>query len=151
MAGDESAMSEAARRGWALFQDNSKGRCSICHAGFNFTDERYHNLGVGTEAEGWEERHAGRYGVTKKAEDLGSFKTPTLRQLRDTGPYMHDGSQETLAEVLDYYVQGGHANPHLSPEIRPLVLTDAEKRDLLAFLDALNGDVTPVEVPEPLR
>ena len=146
-AGDETAMSESAVRGMQIFRDNQKGRCSICHAGFNFTDEKYHNLGVGTTQPDWEKTHAGRFDVTKQDKDKGAFKTPTLRQLTATAPYMHDGSEATLEATVEFYVKGGNPNPHLDPEMKPLTLTDQEKKDLVEFMKALTGEVTKVEKP----
>jgi cytochrome c peroxidase len=144
-AGDASAMSEAAKRGMGIF--NGKGNCVTCHAGFNFTDEGYHNLGVGMDAE---KPDLGRYDVTKVEVDRGAFKTPTLRNVTETAPYMHDGSEATLAEVIDFYDRGGLPNPSLSKEIRPLGLTADEKADLLAFLEALTGPVKAEGAPEKL-
>ena len=141
-AGDTGAMSAAAVRGMAIF--NEKGNCDTCHAGFNFTDESYHNLGVGMNAK---TPDLGRFLVTKDDVDRGAFKTPTLRNVTDTAPYMHDGSERTLREVLVFYNEGGRPNPWLSKEIHPLALSDAEIDDLLAFLAALTGEVTERQVP----
>ena len=141
-AGDKAAMSEAAVRGMALF--NGKANCVTCHAGFNFTDESYHNLGVGMLAK---EPDAGRVKISKAESETGAFKTPTLRNVAQTGPYMHDGSEATLVDVVAYYDRGGNPNPHLSKEVRPLKLTPAERADLVAFLEALTGEVTPVTPP----
>ena len=82
--------------------------------------------------------------MTGKAEDRGAFKTPTLREIPRTAPYMHDGSLPTLEEVIDFYDRGGRENPNLDPEIRPLHLSPAEKQDLLAFLGSLAGRITDV-------
>lgn len=141
-AGDKSAMSDAAVRGMALF--NAKGNCVTCHAGFNFTDESYHNLGVGMEAA---KPDLGRYDVTKQDVDRGAFKTPTLRNITQTGPYMHDGSETTLRAVVAFYNQGGRKNAWLSKEMRPLGLSDAEIADLVAFMEALTGPITDTTVP----
>jgi cytochrome c peroxidase len=150
-AGDKTALSDSAVRGKDIFLDNNKGRCGICHSGFNFTDEKYHNIGVGMDDPEWEKNHIGRYAVTQKEEEKGAYKTPTLRQLTESGPYMHDGSQATLTEVVEFYVKGGHKNPYLDKEMRPLTLSDQEKRDLVEFLSALSGDVTKVERPARLE
>ena len=141
-AGDKAAMSAAAVRGMAIF--NGKGNCVTCHAGFNFTDESYHNLGVGMHAK---EPDVGRAKVSKAESETGAFKTPTLRNVAQSAPYMHDGSEATLTEVVAYYDRGGNPNPHLSKEMRPLKLTKSERADLVAFLEALTGEVTPIEVP----
>jgi cytochrome c peroxidase len=141
-AGEVGAMSEAARRGLVLF--GGKANCVTCHAGFNFTDESYHNLGVGMAAT---TPDLGRHDVTKADADRGAFKTPTLREIAHSGPYMHDGSLATLMEVVELYDRGGEKNPWLAKEMRPLGLTAEEKRDLVAFLEALSGEVSGTERP----
>ncbi len=138
---EEHRIGEEAIRGGKLFFDD-RSNCSACHNGANFTDELYHNIGVGMDAD---EPDLGRYVVTKDDADRGAFKTPTLRNVAQTAPYMHDGSQQTLAEVIAWYNQGGHANEHLSTEIQPLNLTDQEQADLVAFLKALTGRLPKVE------
>ncbi len=150
-AGDRTAMSEPAIRGLAIFLDNNRGRCSICHAGFNFTDEKFHNLGVGADKEGWEKDHAGRSAISGNPAELGAYKTPTLRNIADTAPYMHNGSEATLAEVVEYYVKGGNPNSHLDKEMRKLDLTDQDKKDLVEFMKALSGQVTEVTAPAALQ
>jgi cytochrome c peroxidase len=142
-AGDKGALSPAAQRGLALFE--GKARCAPCHAGFNFTDEGYHNIGVGMDRE---KPDLGRYTVTKHEGDKGAFKTPTLRDVAKRPPYMHDGSLKSLEEVVAFYDRGGVANPWLSGQIQPLKLTRDEQGDLLAFLQALTGQVAP-EVSRP--
>jgi cytochrome c peroxidase len=145
-AGEKDALSAEAVRGMALF--NGKANCVRCHAGFNFTDENYNDLGVGMDKA---KPDLGRYDVTKKDEDRGKFKTPTLRNVTETAPYMHDGSEATLAQVIDLYDRGGVANPNLSKEMKPLGLSPQEKRDLIAFLASLTGEVRnatpPTELP----
>lgn len=141
-AGEADALSPSAARGKALYF--GKANCSVCHSGHSFTDSGFHNIGVGMAAK---KPDLGRHDQTKNEADKGAFKTPTLRNLRDTAPYMHDGSQKTLAEVVEFYNKGGEPNPWLSKDMRRLNLSEAEKKDLLAFLDALNGD--PVYVEEP--
>ncbi len=133
--GDEKAISESAKRGLDIFRD--KGRCSECHAGFNFTDEKFHNTGAGMDKPNPD---LGRYEITKKEEDKGAFKTPTLREIARTGPYMHDGSLKTLEEVVEFYDKGGIKNPNLDKEMKPLNLTEEEKKDLVEFLKTLNGE-----------
>lgn len=142
--GDRRAMDEAAVRGLALFR--GKARCILCHNGPNFTDNQFHNLGVpqvGPLAE-----DLGRYNVTKREGDKGAFKTPTLRSIALTAPYMHDGAFKTLEEVVDFLNKGGGPNPNLSPLVKPLGLTDQEKADLIAFLNALTGETVKVEMPK---
>ena len=143
-AGDKSAMSPAAQRGLALYA--GKARCVRCHTGFNFTDEGYHNVGVGMDKENPD---LGRYNVTKSEADRGTFKTPTLRDVAGRGPYMHDGNQKSLEEVVAFYNRGGHKNPWLSKEIQPLSLTAEEQSDLVAFLRALTGEVAPEVASAP--
>ena len=129
-------MSESAERGMALFA--GKANCTNCHAGANFTDEQYHNLGVGMEVA---KPDLGRFDVTKEEKDKGAFKTPTLRNIVHSPPYMHDGSQKTLEEVIEWYDLGGHANPWLSDKMKKLNLTDQEKADLVAFMvEGLTGE-----------
>jgi cytochrome c peroxidase len=144
-AGDASALSPAARRGLALFE--GKAKCVACHAGFNFTDESYHNLGVGMDRE---KPDLGRFTVTKREEHRGAFKTPTLRDVARRPPYMHDGSAKSLAEVIALYDRGGVANPWLSKELKPLGLSAAEQADLVAFLESLTGEVAAEVASAPL-
>ena len=113
-AGDKTALSDAAQRGLKLFF--GKGHCSACHTGPNFTDDAFHNIGVGINKA---KPDLGRYEVTKVEGDKGAFKTPTLREIARTGPYMHDGSMKTLEEVVEHYDKGGIANPQLDEEIFP--------------------------------
>lgn len=138
---DAHPISESAIRGKELFF-SEKANCTACHAGANFADEKYHNLGVGMMAENPD---LGRYEVTKEDVDRGAFKTPTIRNVAQTAPYMHDGSQKTLLEVVEWYAKGGHPNPHLSDKIKPLQLTDQDKADLVAFMEACTGPLPPVE------
>ncbi len=145
VAGDKDALSASAVRGWGLFK--GKANCQVCHVGFNFTDESYHNLGVGMDKP---EPDLGRYDVTKAEADKGAFKTPTLRDIVETAPYMHDGSEATLRDVIDLYNRGGVKNPWLSNEIKPLHLSVAEVDDLLAFLGSLTGDVRNLDPPAAL-
>jgi cytochrome c peroxidase len=133
-------MSESAKRGRDLFF--GKANCTACHVGANLADEKYHNLGVGMTAA---EPDLGRFVVTGDDKDTGAFKTPTIRNVALTGPYMHDGSQATLEEVVEWYDKGGHANPHLSDKIKPLNLSDQEEADLVEFMKACTSDTTPVE------
>lgn len=135
VGGDEKALSESAKRGLELFR--GKARCTRCHSGFNFTDEKFHNLGIG-----WDTNTVdlGRYMVTKNPEDIGAFKTPTLREIARTAPYMHNGRFKTLEEVITFYNQGGIKNPHQDNTIIPLELTEQEQQDVVALLKSLNGE-----------
>jgi cytochrome c peroxidase len=144
-AGHKDALSPAAVRGLEIF--NGKGNCKTCHAGFNFTDEQYHNIGVGMDAK---KPDLGRYAETKAATDQGAFKTPTLRNLGATAPYMHDGSEATLHAVVEFYNRGGVKNPWLSKEMKPLGLSTREVDDVVELLRALDGDVAGLAAPPAL-
>jgi len=135
-AGDRAALSVSARRGLALFE--GKASCTRCHAGFNFTDEEYRNIGVGMDRDAPD---LGRCLVTRNEADKGAFKTPTLRDVAKRGPYMHDGSQKTLEDVVAFYNRGGVMNAWLSSDVRPLGLTTAERADLVEFMKALSGEM----------
>jgi|SRR5215510_973750 len=148
-AGDKTALSEAAQRGLALF--NGKANCFRCHTGFNFTDEGFRNIGVGWDSGKKEFTDTAHYQVTKKEGDKGAFKTPTLRNIAQTAPYMHDGSKKTLEDVVEYYGRGGTPNPYLAAEVKPLNLTVSEKKDLVAFLRSLTGEIPKAAVTEPIR
>jgi len=140
-ASDKAPISESAIRGGELFFSDKAG-CTACHVGANFTDEKYHNLGVGMEAE---TPDLGRFEVTKQDVDRGAFKTPTVRNAAMTAPYMHDGSQKTLEEVVEWYAKGGHPNQWLSDKIKKLELTDQDKKDLVAFMkEGLTGELPKV-------
>ena len=131
------ALSAAARRGRAVFLE--KGNCWLCHTGPTLTDEQFHNTGVAWRSDFTD---IGRAGVTGRPEDRSAFKTPTLREVARTAPYMHDGSFAMLEDVVEFYDQGGRRNPNLDPKIRPLGLTPQDKRDLVAFLRALSGRIS---------
>jgi cytochrome c peroxidase len=128
--GERSALTAAELHGLWLYE--SKGQCWKCHSGTNFTDEAFHNTGVG-----WGADDLGRFLVTKTDADRGKYKTPTLRGVKLTAPYMHDGSLKTLEEVVEFYNKGGGANPHLDPVMKPLNLSKEELADLIAFLKSL--------------
>ncbi len=142
--GEQNALSESAKRGLALFE-SERVKCTACHVGHNFTDENYRNLGIGMDKA---QPDLGRYEITKNDEDRGAFKTPTLRDVSRTAPYMHDGSLATLREVIDYYDKGGTPNAHLSADMKPLKLSEQEKEDLMAFLESLTGERRVVEAPK---
>ncbi len=135
IAGEADAISPSAKRGFALF--NGRARCSSCHSGWAFTDGSFHDVGVATGAD----VGRGRYFPTSQKLEH-AFKTPTLRGVAQRGPYMHDGSVRTLAEVIDLYDRGGIARPSRADPIQPLHLTETEKSDLLAFLRTLSGQTS---------
>ncbi len=134
--GEPDALSPDARAGLGLFR--GRANCTACHVGPNFTDEEFHNTGVFW---GHEPYDPGRGAITEVPEDTGKFKTPTLREIARTAPYMHDGSLETLEDVIDFYDRGGNANPFRDRELRPLSLTTDQKGALLAFLQSLSGQI----------
>lgn len=135
-AADEHPLSESAKRGRELFF-SEKANCTACHVGPNFSDEKYHNLGIGMDKP---EPDLGRYTQTHDDKDRGAFKTPTIRNAALSGPYMHDGSLKTLEEVVDWYAKGGHPNPNLDPKMKKLELTDQDKQDLVEFMKACTGE-----------
>lgn len=137
-AGDSTALSTEARDGFQLFV--GRARCFLCHAGPTLTDQAFHNTGIA-----WRDgmiADSGRAAVTGVRDALGAFKTPTLRNVARTAPYMHDGSVATLEEVVDFYDGGGNPNPYQDRDIRPLDLSAGERSALLAFLRSLSGKVT---------
>jgi cytochrome c peroxidase len=127
--GDQSALSQDEQRGLRLFR--GRGNCTACHAGPTLTDERFHNTGVA-----WQ-----RHMLRDPGRGNGTFKTPTLREVARTAPYMHDGSLATLADVVNFYSDGGRSNPYIDPEIRPVHFTGDEKHSLVMFLESLCGTV----------
>lgn len=139
---EDSKMSESATRGREIFFTSERGNCTACHVGANFTDEKYHNLGVGMDKE---KPDLGRYEITKDEKDKGAFKTPTVRNVALTAPYMHDGSQKTLEEVVEWYAKGGHANAHLSDKVKKLDLSEQDKKDLVEYMKALTGQFPVIE------
>ena len=138
-AGDAAAVSESAKRGFLLF--NEKAKCAVCHAGWRFTDDGFHDIGLADTDPG---RAKVAPGITQLQH---AFKTPTLRNVNQHAPYMHDGSVQTLEAVIDHYDNAFTTRPSLDVEMVPLKLTPDEKRDLLAFLDTLTSVDPPVTVP----
>ena len=144
-AGDRSALTPQQQKGLELFR--GKGRCIVCHVGPSFTDNRFHNIGVGTQkAEA--EVDAGRMKVTDDPKDWAAFKTPTVRDVARTAPYMHDGSEATVEAVVEYYDRGGTPNKNLDPLMQPLGLTAEEKAALSSFMQALDGEILNAKAPE---
>ena len=144
--GDKSAMTEAQIRGFELFRDPKKGNCETCHTIGEkyalFTDNKFHNIGVGFD--NGKTNDPGRATVSADIHDTGAFRTPTLRNVAITGPYMHDGSLKTLKDVMDFYVGGGNSNRYLDKEMHSLdFLTGQERQDLIEFMKALTGDMPP--------
>lgn len=140
LAGKPGAMSREALWGFVVFK--GKGNCTACHTGHNFTDDKFHNIGLkGVD-------NPGRFAVDPKPALKGAFKTPTLRDVALTAPYMHNGAYATLEEVVDHYDAGGFENGGTpSEDMKPLNLSKEDKRALVAFLKTLTGDATAVTVP----
>ncbi len=145
-AGDESAFSEEAGRGWQLFSE--KAKCSNCHDGLLLTDLQYHNVGIGM---GKRKPDVGRFKVTEEKKDTGAFKTPTLLDVSKSAPYFHDGGVATLEKAVDLMLRGGKKNKYLDrTNLEPVKLTKEERADLLAFLHALDVDyaIMPPSLPK---
>jgi cytochrome c peroxidase len=141
VAGDENAVSAAAKRGFTIF--TGKGRCAECHSGWNFTDGAFYDVGDAKDDD------IGRGRIFPSSQKLQhAFKTPTLRDVARRAPYTHDGSVATLADIIDLYDRGGLDRPSRSELIGPLHLSAEEKTDLIAFLDTLTSDSAPFSVPE---
>ncbi|APV50117.1 tryptophan tryptophylquinone biosynthesis enzyme MauG [Betaproteobacteria bacterium GR16-43] len=140
--GDARAVDAAAKRGFEVFE--GKGKCVKCHEGFNFTDNGFHNIGV-KEPNG--EVDVGRFAQRALRVNYGAFRTPSLRDVALTAPYMHNGAYATLEEVVEHYDRGGDVTEHLSPNMSPLGLTAGEKSDLVAFMKSLTGKQLVVTLP----
>jgi cytochrome c peroxidase len=138
--GDDQAISDSAKRGFALF--TGKALCSACHRGWRFTDDQFHDIGIATT-------DRGRGNEVKDEKFNFAFKTPTLRSVSLRPPYMHDGSIATLDEVVRLYEKGGVDRPSRSPLMQPLHLSDQERLDLVAFMDTLTGGA--MEGPRTIR
>lgn len=133
--GDQQAISQSAWRGWNIFQSI---KCNNCHDGVLFTDQQYHNVGIGMDQQ---EPDLGRFNATKKPEDTGAFKTPTLRDIAKSAPYFHDGSAATLEEAVDIMLAGGKPNQYLDTKnLQPHKLLPEQREDLLNFLRSLTVD-----------
>ncbi len=145
-AGDNTAISMSAYRGWNIFQAI---RCNNCHDGVLFTDQQYHNIGIGMDQK---EPDPGRGKVTNKPEDTGAFKTPTLRDIARSAPYFHDGSAKTLEEAVDIMLGGGKENPYLDKKnLQPHKLLPEQREDLLNFLRSLTVDCKLTKPPLPQK
>jgi cytochrome c peroxidase len=149
--GDKTTLSPAAIRGLAIFTGKNKGNCAACHSIGEkyalFTDGKYHDIGVGVDGEG-AITDPGRFSESKLEAERGAFKTPSLRNVGESAPYMHDGSLRTLKDVVDFYAGGGNSNPNLDKEIKPRKLSGQDREDLIEFLESLNGE-TPADAGPP--
>jgi len=169
MKGDKKAISQSAQRGLKLFQ--GKAACVRCHNGPMLTDEKFHALGAPGDRGIFKEplRHVtyrrflktlgvpgymnarddvGLFGVTKNPKDRGKFRTPSLRELTRTSPYMHNGSFKTLEDVVSFYNKGGGKHPNKSPLLKPLRLSKGERAALVSFLKSLSGSSVIVKAPK---
>lgn len=139
LKGEKKAMSEASVRGFELFK--GKANCAACHQGFNFTDDGFHNVGLKGNQD------VGRFAKVPVKVLRGAFKTPTLRDIELTGPYMHNGMYQSLEEVIDHYNRGGDEKETPDPNMKSLNLSDSEKKDLVAFLRSLTGSPRDITFP----
>lgn len=137
--GDGKAVSVAAKRGFELFE--GKANCVVCHQGFNFLDDGFHNIGLK------DNKDDGRFAKVPVKVLKGAFKTPTLRDIELTAPYMHNGAYKTLDEVVEHYNNGGQDKANLDPNMEPLNLNPQEKADLVAFLKSLTGKPAEITIP----
>ncbi|HKG47249.1 MAG TPA: cytochrome c peroxidase [Pyrinomonadaceae bacterium] len=175
ISGDQSAITEAQKRGWKLF--SGKAKCIDCHsfsaASPFFTDFKFHNTGIGVAISNFDVlagqvsrdvsagalahksdfSELGRFLVTRQTADIAAFKTPTLRDVELTRPYMHNGAMKTLLDVVRFYKQGGEKNPYLDKKMQPLDLTEEEMSDLVEFLRSLTSDdvLKKVQSSQPQR
>ena len=139
--GDVNAMTTQQVRGFEIFRDPGKGNCMVCHRPPNFTDNGFHNIGL--PAFGKKNPDVGRFGQIPVDMTRGAFKTPPLRNIAQTAPYFHDGSARTLMDVVNHYTTGGVVTTNLSPNMIKPNLSTQDKKDLVAFLEALTGEVDP--------
>ncbi len=137
LSGDKSAMSDEARHGFALF--TGKARCVRCHSGPAFSDSRFHNIGLNSV-------DPGRFEISGRPEDRNAFRTPGLRNVANTPPYMHNGSLRTLEAVIDFFNRGGD-RVGSGNELKPIGLSAPEKQALRAFLESLSGAEQEIRVP----
>jgi cytochrome c peroxidase len=145
-AGEQSAASDAAKRGFDVFKE---AKCNNCHDGVLLTDQQFHNVGIGMDAP---EPDKGRFNATKKDEDTGAFMTPTLRDVARSAPYFHDGSAATLEDAVDLMLGGGKPNQYLDKKnLEKRSITPDQRRDLLEFLRSLNVDCRLSEPPLPQK
>jgi cytochrome c peroxidase len=142
--GDKTALTDSEKRGLILFITTAS--CTACHSGPNFTDNKFHSLGV--RQEGPLSNDLGRFEVTKDIKDKHAFKTPGLRNVEQSAPYMHDGSLATLEEVVEFYNKGGERTDVRSDLIKPLNMTASQKDDLVAFLRSLTGSLPKIDAPK---
>ena len=145
LKGDKEALTQKQVRGFRLFEEPTKGNCAICHSAPNFTNDGFHNIGL----KSYDELNAdvGRFAIKALPSLKGAFKTPTLRDVTMTAPYFHDGSAETLTEVVQFYNRGGDSKKDISPDIKALYLSEQEVADIVAFIEALTSPQLQIELP----
>jgi cytochrome c peroxidase len=131
---DKASLNSSEKRGLKLFNDPNNG-CISCHEGPLFTNHKFENNGLYSSY-----NDTGRYRLTGLQGDMGKFKTPSLRNLKYTAPYMHDGSLATLEEVVNHYIKGGMQHQNKSNKVKPLSLSNEDVKDLIAFLNTLNDE-----------
>ncbi|HSI57784.1 MAG TPA: cytochrome c peroxidase [Ideonella sp.] len=136
--GDNKSMSTEAKRGFALFA--GKANCAACHSGWNFTDDKFHDIGLPTA-------DPGRMGITNAASDQHAFKTPSLREIAARAPFMHHGQVATLEAVTSHYITGGQKRPSLDAQMRPLSLSGQDVQDLSTFMRSLSSPQTTLAMP----
>ncbi len=143
--GDTTALTEQQIRGFKLFVNKNKGNCIICHSAPNFTDNGFHNIGL--KSYGKKDPDMGRYAIKPVKVLKGAFKTPTLRDISLSAPYFHDGSANTLMEVMEHYNQGGVVKNNLSLNMKQLNLSNQEMEDIVVFLQGLTTPPKPFMLP----
>lgn len=137
--GDEKAISDDAKKGFVLF--NTKANCASCHSGWRFTDDGFHDIGI-------KDDDIGRGKYLKMASQQHAFKTPGLRNISKRAPFMHNGQEKSLEDVISFYNRGGDIKREsLSDSVKPLKLSKTERKQLEAFLETLLGADKPVELP----
>lgn len=144
-AGETDATGAAAKRGWKLFNDFG---CVECHAGVLFTDQQFHNVGIGMNDE---DPDLGRGKRTELEQDTGAFKTPTLRDVSKSAPYFHNGSVSTLESAVRLMAEGGIDNPWLSPKLKSQSISDQQVKDIVSFLYSLDEPCTLTAPPLPQK
>ena len=145
VAGNKDAMTPDQVQGFALFIDPGKANCASCHAGPNFTDNSFHNIGLASF--GKDTPDMGRFAQRPVASLKGAFKTPTVREAANTAPYFHDGSAKTLDELMAFYAKGGVVKTNLSKSMKELPLTKEESAQLVVFIHALSSPAKPFVLP----
>lgn len=143
--GDKKALTEQQVTGFKLFVNPEKGNCAVCHSPPNFTDNGFHNIGLASWGD--ENPDVGRFSERPLGLMKGAFKTPTLRDISLSAPYFHDGSANDLNQVMDHYITGGIVKTNLSPNMKPLSITNTEKSAIIEFLKSITSPQKPFVLP----